>query len=385
MVRRFLLSLALITGLSACRHAPEPDSHAEHEEGLSDIVTFPAASREVFKLATASVQLQEFTTTREALGQLAARPEAKSVVHAPIPGHVVKVHVKPGDRVEAGAPLATLTSAALGSAQSTYLKAKGEADLARKARNRQRDLMASDLSSRQEVDAAEQRDASAQLELAQAKEELRLLGLSEEAIASLQRIDPQVVLRAPMAGTVVERNVAVGQYVVPDSSEPLFELLDLRTVRVEASFPERDFLALSPGLPAKVTLSAMPGRPFEGKVVALSPVVEEASRTGQALIDLPNPDGKLKPGMSVTVTIPLIRPDVPVIPAAALQREGDRAFVYVPLDDERYREVLVTVGEATEDVVELLSGLKVGTPVVTQGSFDLRSHARKDQFGGEHE
>mgnify|MGYP001492346170 CR=1 FL=1 len=385
MFRRLILPVALVTGLAACSHAPEAESPAEsHSDAPSGIVTFPAASREVITMATASVQLRAFTTEREAPGQLTARPEAESVVHAPLSGHLVKVHAKVGDRVDAGAPLATLSSAALGTAQSAYLKAKGEADLARRERNRQRGLVAADLSSKQELDAAEQRDAAAQLELAQAKEELRVLGLSEEAIAGLKRIDPQVVLRAPMAGTIVERHAAVGQYVVPDSPEPLFELQDLRMVRVEANFPERDFLALARGLSAKVSLTAMPGRTFAGKVVALSPQIEAASRTGQALIDLPNPDGKLRPGMTVTVAIALSRPDIAAVPTAALQREGDRAFLYVPLDAERYEEVVVKTGESTSDFVELLAGPKPGTTIVTQGSFDLRSQARKEQFGGDH-
>ncbi len=385
MFRRLILPVALVTGLAACNKAPEPNAGAAPDvEAPSGIVTFPAASRDLITMATASVQLSAFTTTREAPGQLTARPEAESVVHAPISGHLVKIHAKVGDRVNAGDPLATLSSAPLGSAQSAYLKAKGEAELARRERNRQRGLLEADLGSKQEVEAAEQRDAAAQLTLAQAKEELRVLGLSDEAIAKLKRIDPQVVLRAPMAGTLVERHAAVGQYVVPDSAEPLFQLLDLRTVRVEANFPERDFLALAKGLSAKVTLSAMPGRAYEGKVVALSPTIEAASRTGQALIDLPNADGKLRPGMTVTVAVALTRPDVASVPTAALQREGDRAFVYVPLDAERYEEVVVKIGESTSETIELLAGPKPGTTVVTQGSFDLRSQARKEQFGGDH-
>ncbi|MNR82983.1 Cobalt-zinc-cadmium resistance protein CzcB [compost metagenome] len=387
MFRRFLIPVALVTGaltgLAACSKAPEAEPVAQ-EEAPSGIVIFPEESRKLVKFATASVELTAFTTTREAPGQITSRPEAQSVVHAPLSGHLVKLHAKVGDRVDAGAPLATLSSAALGSAQAEYLKAKGEAELARRERNRQRGLVEADLGSKQELDAAEQRDAAAQLTLSQAKEELRVLGLDDAAIASLSRIDPKVILRAPMAGTIVERHAAVGQYVVPDAADPLFELLDLRTVRVEADLPERDFLSLSKGLPAKVTLAALPGSVFAGKVVALSPTVQASSRTGQALIDLPNPDGKLKPGMTVTVGITLDRSGTSTVPTAALQREGERSFVYVPLGGDRYEEVQVRMGEANSDVVELLSGPAPGTAIVTLGSFDLRSQARKEQFGGDH-
>ncbi len=386
MFWRHVIPLALVssalTGLAGCSHAPEPAQETS-EEAPSGIVTLPEEARALVKLATASVELRDFTTTREAPGQVSSRPEAESVVHAPLSGHLVKLHAKVGDRVDAGAPLATLSSAALGSAQSAYLKAKGEADLARRERNRQRGLLDADLGSKQELDTAEQRDAAAQLSLAQAKEELRVLGLEDGEIASLKRIDPKVVLRAPMAGTIVERHAAVGQYVLPDSTEPLFELLDLRLVRVQANLPERDFLALTRGVVAKVTLSALPGRPFTGKVVGFSPTVEASSRTGQVLIDLPNPDGKFRPGMSVTVSLGLSRPGVATVPTAALQREGDRAFIYVPREQGQYEEVVVRSGESNSEFVELLAGPQPGTPIVTQGSFDLRSQARKAQFGGE--
>lgn len=387
MFWRKILPVALVSSgviaLVGCSHAPEAEPEAK-AEAPSGIVVFPEESRKLVTMATASIELRPFVTTREAPGQVTARPEAESVVHAPLSGHLVKLHAKVGDTVDAGAPLASLSSAALGSAQSAYLKAKGEAELARRERNRQRGLLDAELGSRQEFEAAEQHHAAAQLSLAQAKEELRVLGLDDEAIAALKRIDPQVVLRAPMAGTIVARDAAVGQYVVPDSAEPLFELLDLRTVRVAADLPERDFLALSKGLAAKVTLPALPGRTFTGKVADLSPTIKADSRTGQALIDLPNPDGKLKPGMTVTVAVALSRPGIAAVPTAALQREGERAFVYVPLDAERFEEVQVRTGESTSEFVELTAGPQPGTTIVTQGSFDLRSQARKEQFGGEH-
>lgn len=387
MIRSNLFPAFLATltafGLGACQSAPAPAPEASEEEA-SGIVVFGAEERGVVTLATGSVALRDFETTREAPGQISARPESESVVHAPLAGHLVKVHAKIGDRLDAGAPLATLSSAALGSAQAAYLKAKGEADLARRDRDRLRGLSEADLASKQEVEAVNQRDASAQLALSQAREELRVLGLDDAAINGLKRIDPQVVLRAPMPGTVVDRHAAVGQYVVPESADPLFELMDLRTVRVQADLPERDFLAVRAGLAADVKLAALPGRPFAGKVVALSPTVDPASRTGQALIELANPQGLLKPGMAVSTAIRLTRPDVLVVPAAALQREADRAFVYVPRGEDRFEEIAVKLGEVGKDYVELKSGPEAGTTVVTTGSFDLRSEARKELFGGEH-
>lgn len=381
MLARILIPLALAF-LVGCQTSEKPSAEPA-EEAATALVEFPREAQVFAKLETARVERKPFADPREALGQVASRPEDVSLAHASVSGHVVKLHAKVGDRVIAGAALATLDSAALGSAQASYLKARGQADLARRERNRLRGLLKAELASQREVEAAEQLDAAAQVSLTQADHELKLLGCSDAEIKNLSRIAPQVVLRAPQPGTLVEQHAAVGQFVTPEAAEPLFKLIDLRTARVEVELPERDFLAIQVGMPAKVTLAALPGQEFEGRVSRLSPTVDPQTRTGQALIDLPNPKGTLRPGMSVKATLMIVRPNVRVVPSAAVQREGERAFLYVPRGEDRFEEVTVTLGKVTPEAVELVEGPEPGTPVVTRGSFDLRSQARRAQFGGD--
>ncbi|MNX65857.1 Cobalt-zinc-cadmium resistance protein CzcB [compost metagenome] len=385
-MKPLLLGLVTLSCLLGCsKHEPAPASETA-EATASDVVVLPESARRLITLESVSVVRRSLTATQEAMGQIVPRPEGQSVVLPPIAGHLVALHAKAGDRVAAGAALATLKSAELGEAQAAFLKARSEAELAEREVARIKKLIAAEVAATKDLEAAKQRLEAATVTRTQAREHLRLLGLTDGGIASLEargRIDPMVVVRAPLGGTVVERTATVGQYVSPDAAAPLFSLMDLSTVRVRADLAERDFLAIRPAQVASVSLAAVPGKPYQGKVVRLSPVLDAESRTGEALIDLPNPDGRLRPGMSVKVAIALPRAGVLSVPLAAVQREDSRSFAYAPLGGDRYREVSVQVGDRFGDFLEVKDGLAEGMTVIGRGSFDLRSQARKDLFGGE--
>jgi multidrug efflux pump subunit AcrA (membrane-fusion protein) len=118
-------------------------------------------------------------------------------------------------------------------------------------------------------------------------------------------------------------------------------------------------------------------------VVAVSPVIDAGTRTGRALIDVPNSQGRLKPGMSARVRIDVGARQVLALPMAAVQEESGQAYAYVALGGDRYRETALKLGARLDGAIEVLSGVRPGDTVVTQGSFDLRSQARKAQFGGD--
>jgi cobalt-zinc-cadmium efflux system membrane fusion protein len=282
--------------------------------------------------------------------------------------------------------LLTIRSAARAGAEADYLKALGQRRLAAKAHARERQLFGAELASRQELDEAAQKLEASELDVAQAAEGLRVLGYGDGELSALSRrnrVAVAHVVTAPKAGTVVERHAAVGEAVSPDHEPPLFRLLDLGTVRVEAELPERELLAVKAGQAAEVALVALDGRGVPGRVVAVSPLIDAGTRTGRALIDVPNAQGRLKPGMSARVRIDVGARQVLALPMAAVQEESGQAYAYVALGGDRYRETALKLGARLDGAIEVLSGVRPGDTVVTQGSFDLRSQARKAQFGGD--
>ncbi|MNT02865.1 Cobalt-zinc-cadmium resistance protein CzcB [compost metagenome] len=350
------------------------------------MVALDSAAATAVKLQTAAVGHERLRMRQDVPGSISHRPEAEALVHAPVAGQVVAVHARVGDRVKAGAPLLTLRSAARAQAQAGYLKAIGEARLARQAKARQARLFGAELASKQELEEAAQKLEAAELAVAEAAEGLRVLGYGDGELAALarrNRVAIEHVVAAPRAGTVIERHVAVGEAVAPERGEPLFKLQDLSVVRIEADLPERELLAVKPGQPAEVLLAALDGRAVAGRVVAVAPVLDAASRTGRAAIDVPNAQGQLRPGMSARVRIDVGARRVLAVPVAAVQEESGKAYAYVSLGGDRYRETPVTLGARLDGLIEVTSGLQPGDTVVTTGSFDLRSQARKAQFGGD--
>jgi cobalt-zinc-cadmium efflux system membrane fusion protein len=385
MTRLWTTLLAL--SLSGCAaHPPAEQAESAEASPSPGIVTLDATGARSVALATTTAASRKMTVRQEVPGTITHRPEAEALVNAPVAGQVVAVHARVGDRVATGAPLLTMRSAERAGAEAAYLKALGQKRLAAKAHAREKQLYGAELASRQELDEAAQKLEAAELDVAQAAEGLRVLGYGDGELAALarrNRVAVAHVVRSPRAGTVVARDAAVGEAVSPDHEPPLFKLLDLGTVRVEAELPERELLAIKPGQLAEVALVALDGRAVSGRVVAVSPVIDANTRTGRAAIDVPNPQGLLKPGMSARVRIDVGARQVLALPMAAVQEESGQAYAYVALGGDRYRETALKLGARLDGAIEVLSGIRPGDTVVTQGSFDLRSQARKAQFGGD--
>ncbi len=201
------------------------------------------------------------------------------------------------------------------------------------------------------------------------------LGMEEAeagwALAKLLLDETQVV--APVAGTVVQREVSIGDLVTPALA--LLRLVDFRTLEAVVHVAEYALPRIHLGLPALVTADALPGREIATAVTEVSPIIDPASGTVEVTLGLPADSG-LRPGMFVRVAlITKERPDTVVIPAEALLTEAGGYAVYVVRQDHAAR-VPVTVGLREEGWVEILSELTMADAVVTEGLFRLEPNTR---------
>src|SRR5262249_19791418 len=130
-----------------------------------------------------------------------------------------------------------------------------------------------------------------------------------------------LTLRSPLTGTVLEKNVLEKEYVTPEKE--LYVVADLSTVWVQAKVYEYELPHVEVGQPATVTLPALPGREFGGKVVFLQPTVEEKTRTVQVRVELPNKDGLLKPAMFAHIEIQHTMGEGLLVPDSAVLRTGE--------------------------------------------------------------
>lgn len=213
---------------------------------------------------------------------------------------------------------------------------------------------------------------------------LRLWGVSEREIQELERTGTPretLLLRSPISGTVLQRNVFEEEYITPQRE--LYVIADLSTVWVQAKVYEYELPHVELGQPATVTVPAVPGREFAGKVVFVQPLVEEATRTVRVRIELPNPEGLLKPDMFAHVEIQHTMGEGLLVPVSAVIRTGERDIAFRAVSEERFVPVEVGISPMKfGEHYRVLEGLEAGDWVVTSANFLIDSESRLRAGGG---
>jgi cobalt-zinc-cadmium efflux system membrane fusion protein len=381
------LILGTAVALSGCDGAPS----------TSAVAPTPAASGEGFVrlsakeslrvgVAVAPVVRSEFRTYREFPALVQPNQRAMADITTLVRGRVVDVYVDLGQQVEANALLAILYSSDLGLAQSAYLKARANLHLAEQAYARAKFLLQEKVIGEAEAQRRQAELLSMQAEEHESRDRLKLLGMNDDQFLRLGRsrnIQSHVSIVAPFAGRIIGRNLTRGEVV--ETTEKLFILADLSEVWVQANIPERDIafvhaIYASGDRQAEVRINAYPKEVMAGTITYVGDVLDPATRTMQIRLELPNPDGRLKPEMFATIRLASEpQPDQLSVPEAALQRDQGRTFVFVQRDADTYEARDVQIGESNGSFTTILGGLNEGDPVVTHGAFLLKSELLKKQ------
>ena len=346
----------------------------------------PVVSGEVFLspeavaqagIKTAEVTVIEPSVTIQLPGSVTADAYREVRVVPIVSGIIARVHVELGAAVKRGAPLATVFSVELAEAQTKYLSMRAmlEADHQRLQRTRQ--LVEIGAASRQEMEEITAIHASHATEAEAARQRLFLLGLSRahvEGLSSPRQVVSEVVVPSPISGILTGRSANPGQVV--SMGQELFVVTDLSQVWAIGDLYEQDFQAVREGSKATITTPAYPDLTLRGRVSYIDPRVDPQTRTAKARVEVPNPEGRLRLGMYVTMAFtPPSGNRLVVVPRSAIQAIGDRHVVFLPVADEAGKFVARTVqiGPLHGELSTILAGLQPGEVVVTTGSFFLRA------------
>src|SRR5215470_12061845 len=390
--------VAIAVGLwFATQHGshPKPRQHAP----MSSMAEMPSAANEDSTDATAAntdlevelgpddlkkaqvqtvrVDVKKTSSTLRVPGIV--NPDEYREVHVTslVGGVIRQVPVVLGDHVKRGQPLAVVFSSELAEAETQYLSHLAELEADHKKLARTQNLVKLGAASQQEEEDVEAMHAGHESYVRAALEKLKLLGASDQQIASLKRaeqIDPNFVVPAPINGVVLTRTANLGLVV---TAQELFTVADLSTVWIMASINEKDFASVRVGTAASVTAPAYPGRLWKGRVIYIQPQVAPTTRTAQARIEVANPHEDLRIDMYTDVDFTSTGAPGPVVPEAAVQSIGERRFVFLPVKDNDGTFALrqVRLGPAAGGYYSVLQGLKVQDQVVTDGSFILKAEA----------
>jgi multidrug efflux pump subunit AcrA (membrane-fusion protein) len=211
---------------------------------------------------------------------------------------------------------------------------------------------------------------------AAARRRLRLWDISEAQIDEILRsgkVRRTLTLYAPVSGIVTEKNVLQGQAV--QAGESLYTIADLSNVWVEAEIREQDAGSVREGSLATVELNAFPGRPLQGRVEYVYPTLQEQARTLKARIAIPNPDGRIKPGMYARVSFSTPTRTALTVPTSAVLSTGARTLVFMDMGGGKLMPMDVVIGRVAGDFSEILSGLEPGQRVVTSAQYLLDSES----------
>ena len=389
MKRRYLF-LAVTLALSGCgRAAPDPKpaepvaaapaGESPHTADPNILEIDPGMMRDL-RVTTTVVESRKGGDEVSLLGELAVDERLYAEVAVPMPARAAQVLAAPGDAIKRGQPLLLLQSPDLGRARAEYLSAQARLRLSDAALARKRALLEEHIVPLREVQEAEAEHEGARAAVRSAQAALAAFGV-DPPTGELTSAASSFSLRSPIAGTVIARQVMLGQMLDPGT--PAFKIGDLSRLWLTVHAFERDAVRISKGAPARLTFAALPGQRFDGVVANVGREVERESRTVPVRIDVRNPGGSLRPGMSATAQVPVGASDTALltVPVAAVQRVKNEWCVFIPKTANTFEIRKIGRGRDLGGEVEVLSGLTAKDTVVVEGAFLLKAQAEKSEAG----
>ena len=275
-------------------------------------------------------------------------------------GRVVEVKARLGDVVKKGQLLLRVQSNDVSSAYQIYLKAVNDERLARTQLERAQILFEKGAVAKSALEAAEDTEQNAKVDLNAANEQLRLLGVSADRPSSV------VNVIAPISGVITDQQVTNAAGVQGLAGPNPFTISDLSSVWIICDVYENDLDAVHVGEYSDIRLNAYPERPLKGRIDNIMPILDPNIRTAKVRIEVPNP-GLMRVGMFVTATFYGKKPEEhAAVPSSAVLHLHDREWVYTPLGNGYFKRLEVTTGSMLPgNMQELVSGIKPGDQVVS--------------------
>jgi membrane fusion protein, heavy metal efflux system len=358
--------------------------------------TFRPTQAQWSSLKTVPVATMTFRTRRVTDGKIAINSDKATPVFSPYSGRVTKIIANPGDYVSAGAPLLAVEASEFVQGQNDLINAMAALDTARSQLTRAQanqnrkhalyDAKAGALQdweqSQADLVTAQNNLRSAEIALALVRNRLRILGKTDAQIGALenaQMIDPATFLLAPISGTVIDRQVGLGQYIQSSATNPVYSIGDLSTVWLVANVRELDAPFIRLGEPVEVHVLAFPERLFKARLAYVAPAVDPNTRRLLVRAVLENADRALKPEMFANFTIFTDGESVsPAVPEESIVYEGDTARVWVAQENGTILSRQIHVGRIANGMVEVDSGLTPGEKIVTSGTLFIDRAAKGD-------
>jgi cobalt-zinc-cadmium efflux system membrane fusion protein len=321
-------------------------------------------------------QVREFPVEKGAVGSIDFNEDLEVQVFTPYQGRIIALFAEIGDDVKKGQTLFTIDSPDLLNAESTLIAAAGVLELTTHNLARLRDLYTTRAVSQHDVEQATSDQQTAEGNLRAARDAVRIFGKTDadiDRIVADRMADPTLIVPSPIDGRITARNAAPGLFVQPGNAPAPYTVADINTMWMLANVAEDDSPAFRLGQPVQVSLSAFPGRKFDGKITTIGATVDPNTRRVLVRSEIKDPQHELRSGMFGYFIIEIGAPlRSPAVPLDGVVREGDGTMtVWVTADRRRFIKRTVKIGNARGGYRQILQGLQPGELVATDGAIFL--------------
>lgn len=304
-------------------------------------------------------------------GRLVWNEEKTAKIYSPFSGRVDSVAVQLGETVKRGQSLAFIQSPEFGVAQSDARKAQAAAILAKSNLARSKELYANGIIAQKDLEQIQSDTAQVIAEYDRATARIKALG------ASYNSVDQKFPLNTPFEGIVVEKNIYPGRELNSDlSNVPLLTITDPNNLWAILEASEVDLGRFEVGAEVVIHNNTLPNEKLTGKIIQIADFIDPITRTLKVRVEVPNNNKKLRAEMFVQADIPVTNLEGMIVPAKAIFLVGDKQYVFVELDINKYERHEVKLGKRFADKVEVVEGLKQDQKVVIDGNLYLQEILR---------
>jgi cobalt-zinc-cadmium efflux system membrane fusion protein len=380
VVAVFLVVKSFLTPREVAQTAPEPG-------------TFMPTKDQAAGFKVAPVAVMSFHSLQITDGKIATNDDTTTPVFSPYSGRVTRLIAKAGDVVKQGQPLFAIQASEFVQAQNDLISAlsglkTAEAQLKLAEANEKRQHEVYDarggalkdwLQSQSDLVNAQGTHRTAEIALAAVRNRLRILGKTDSEIGAIEsapdslKMSAEVLVPAPVGGTVIQRQISVGQYInsaANGAANPVYSIGNLSSVWLVANVREVDAPTMQVGQAVEVKVLAYADRSFKAHLTYVGAVVDDNTRRVMVRAEVENADGALKPEMFASFRIVTSGDSqAPGVPESAVVYEGDTAHVWVARDDGKILLRPIKAGRTMDGMVEVLEGLKAGDKIVTSGTL----------------
>jgi cobalt-zinc-cadmium efflux system membrane fusion protein len=368
-------AIFVATLLSGCNKA-KSSAEASTEAAALKPGLFAVTKDQIAHLKVATVQRSNWSISVRTTGTVDWDADHTTQAITQVTGPISRILVDTGAVVKAGDPLLYVSSPDVAAAIATYKKARNQQDLAKRALDRSKELLDRGAIAQKDMEGVEATYNDASTDVQNALEALKIFAITKPELDQAERqgvpISPELAVRSPIAGMIVQKMISPGM-LVQAGQTVCFMVSDVGTVWVQGHIFDRDLASVTVGDRVDETNASIPNV-FHGVVSYIGSMVDTSTRTTPVRIVTPNPRGLLKKDTFVDAVIHTrSQTNVLSVPLSSVLRTTENEpFVYVEVEPGKFAQRLITTGAEQDGRAQVLTGLKEGERIVSEGSLFLQ-------------